>query len=594
MLATFLVCELRVASHPGFPIDDAWIHAVFARNVVEGQGFAFNPGEPIGGSTAPLWTLAMAGSYAVSGNMVWGTKALGAILYLAGILCCMVLVYQLTSEVASAVLAGVLVALLRFYVWGAVGGMEIPLYVVLSMGGLALFLAAGNSSSRWLGLASTGLFGLAALARPECLALVVVAALVVVSDGFERFPRPSEWLSLGRKSLPHLAVLALIMLPAVLFNLRTVSTPMPNTFNAKVGGENLIAAIASGDFARIVRTAVRAPLVHIPVYLLRLLATNPILFPFALLGAGRLWKQDNAGAASGGAIPSIRPRSRVVPAALVLCPLAMSWIEPSAMLAYRYGMHLLVLYSCAGAIGFIHAWRSLLDEGRRMRSLGWLRRGLLAVSLLLALAAATKGGWWPPAQAVLTRWVRSSAADYVHTFDRFSQPGLLLLSVFSCGLGVILGRSRRGFLVAVAATCIVSQMGLAYTSAGRYALQVEKINALHLATGEWLNRNVPQDVLLALDDIGGVTFVSRRRMIDIEGLVTPEALRFRRAGKTTIDFLDATHPDFVASIFPPMFDARPDLFRRVHVATVPGRAASYRDSMIVFETVWNRSSAREW
>ena len=56
MLATFLVSELRIASHAGFPIDDAWIHAVFARNLVEGQGFAFNPGESIGGSTAPLWS----------------------------------------------------------------------------------------------------------------------------------------------------------------------------------------------------------------------------------------------------------------------------------------------------------------------------------------------------------------------------------------------------------------------------------------------------------------------------------------------------------------------------------------------------------
>ena len=547
MLATFLASELRVASHPGFPLDDAWIHAVFARNVVEGQGFAFNPGEPIGGSTAPLWTLAMAGSYAVSGNMVWGTKALGAILYLAGILCCMVLVYQLTGEVAPAVLAGVLVALLRFYVWGAVGGMEIPLYVLLSIGGLVLFLAAGSSSSRWLGLGSTGLFGLAALARPECLALPVVAALVVATDGCERFPHPSEWLSLARKSVPHLAILALIMLPAIAFNLRTVATPMPNTFNVKIGSENLISALASGDPARIVRTAVRDPLIHAAVYLLRLLATNAILFPFAVLGAWRLLR--GAGELRSAQSPMQR-RARVVPAVLVFSPLAMSWIEPGAMLAYRYVTHLLVLYCCVGAVGFSFAWRFLMDDARPWRSLRQLGIGLWTISGLLVLVAATKGVWWSPVRALILTWGRTSATDYVHSLDHFAQPGLLVLSGLAGGFALVLGRSRRGFLVAAGALCLLSQAGLAYFASQKCARQIENINVMHLATGEWLNQNVPQDVLLALDDIGGITYVSRRRMVDMIGLVTPEALRFRRAGKTTVDFLSAARPNFVATISP--------------------------------------------
>ena len=41
-----------------FPLDDSWIHLHFARNLAEGAGFAYNPGVPVAGSTAPLWTLA--------------------------------------------------------------------------------------------------------------------------------------------------------------------------------------------------------------------------------------------------------------------------------------------------------------------------------------------------------------------------------------------------------------------------------------------------------------------------------------------------------------------------------------------------------
>src|SRR4026207_1010669 len=40
-----------------FPLDDSWIHLQFARNLAEGRGFAYNPGVPVSGSTAPLSTV---------------------------------------------------------------------------------------------------------------------------------------------------------------------------------------------------------------------------------------------------------------------------------------------------------------------------------------------------------------------------------------------------------------------------------------------------------------------------------------------------------------------------------------------------------
>ena len=41
---------------PGFPLDDAWGHMVYARALATGEGFAYNPGQAEAGVSSPLWT----------------------------------------------------------------------------------------------------------------------------------------------------------------------------------------------------------------------------------------------------------------------------------------------------------------------------------------------------------------------------------------------------------------------------------------------------------------------------------------------------------------------------------------------------------
>src|SRR5512138_3978300 len=41
----------------GFPLDDAWIHLTYARNLAEHGEWAFRLGERSAGSTSPLWTV---------------------------------------------------------------------------------------------------------------------------------------------------------------------------------------------------------------------------------------------------------------------------------------------------------------------------------------------------------------------------------------------------------------------------------------------------------------------------------------------------------------------------------------------------------
>ena len=42
-LGTYLLIS-ALTYRLGFPLDDSWIHQVFARNLATGHGFSFNPG----------------------------------------------------------------------------------------------------------------------------------------------------------------------------------------------------------------------------------------------------------------------------------------------------------------------------------------------------------------------------------------------------------------------------------------------------------------------------------------------------------------------------------------------------------------------
>ena len=56
----------------GFPLDDAWIHQTYARNLAEAGEWAFIRGQSSGGSTSPMWSaLLVLGSLAGLGPFVW-------------------------------------------------------------------------------------------------------------------------------------------------------------------------------------------------------------------------------------------------------------------------------------------------------------------------------------------------------------------------------------------------------------------------------------------------------------------------------------------------------------------------------------------
>ncbi len=156
-----------------FPMDDAYIHFVYARNLAEHGKLMFNyPTEKGVGTSSPLWVLLLTGGYRVGIPLHLLAKGLGiGALSIVG-----VALYLLLRPIwgAIAALGGALAAVLSGpMVWFALSGMETTLFLALGLGALLAYRAERWA---WLGI----LLGLLTLARPEGLALALAVGIVEV------------------------------------------------------------------------------------------------------------------------------------------------------------------------------------------------------------------------------------------------------------------------------------------------------------------------------------------------------------------------------------------------------------------------------
>ncbi|MCA9922240.1 MAG: hypothetical protein KC421_07705, partial [Anaerolineales bacterium] len=213
----------------GFPLDDAWIHQTYARNLVRNGRLEFVPGVVSAGSTSPLWTLLLAVGYLLRLPYLWWAYLLGtaslAWLTWNG----MRLWRQLWPNLAEKDwMAGLVLAVTWPFLWAAVSGMETLFFVALGLATLTMYVSiAQNRQINGKGLSVVGwLAGLLILTRPDGLVLLVLVMVgVVVLPG-----------SVGQR-IKRAGVVAgtavLVLIPYFSFNLFTSGTIWPNTFYAK-------------------------------------------------------------------------------------------------------------------------------------------------------------------------------------------------------------------------------------------------------------------------------------------------------------------------------------------------------------------------
>lgn len=183
-----------------FPMDDSYIHFVYAENLTEhGMLFFNNPGEKGVGSSSLLWVLILAAAQWVGFSMHWAAKLVG----LAGLAVVGVGLYQLLRPLVLpwvALACALLVVLSGHMIWFALSGMETILFLAL---GILALLCYRQEKWVWLGLA----LGLLVITRVEGIILIFMIG------GFDIWRRKA----IQRGLLVAIAISAVIYIPWMLY-----------------------------------------------------------------------------------------------------------------------------------------------------------------------------------------------------------------------------------------------------------------------------------------------------------------------------------------------------------------------------------------
>jgi hypothetical protein len=224
--ATYFVFDRApgtAAALVGLPLDDAWIHLVYARSLAALQGFAYNPGQLETGSTSPLWAMALVpASWAAQLfgiSVVIPTKLTGVLAAIAASLGAARLLRCLRFGLAAELVAGLAMTADPALAFAQVSGMEVMLAAALAL------WALGDLAGERYGMASLAA-ALAPLARPE----MVVLTLLVLSV--------SEWRMHEARASTRARLLVLAPAAAfiggwMLYCLFVSGYPLPSTFYAK-------------------------------------------------------------------------------------------------------------------------------------------------------------------------------------------------------------------------------------------------------------------------------------------------------------------------------------------------------------------------
>lgn len=375
---------------------DLYLVCQYARAIVEGHPFRYNPGElPSTGATSLLYTVSLALPDAVGirgEGLIAFAIVMGAGFYAASIL----LARSVATRLAGAregMLAGLLVAFGGPVVWSFLYGSDIALFLLLALWLLERWLASADAGvPLW-----TAPGVLLALARPEGLPIALALAVVWTARS-ERAASPRREL---RPWLPVAAGLTVLVLYRMLTG-SWLGTSVEDKSLLASYGLNQGLAVASEYGVDVVRGL--------------LLGLYPSQVP---IGIGRGWASlffpplALAFIAVAAIVPA-RPLRRATAAWLAMVAALFALVTPNVFLGAQFQRYLLWAFPgllALAAAGLGHATTWAIRDPRRERAafrgvaLVWVALGALSTLRFATLYGEFAGDVYRRDVAA-ARWIR--------------------------------------------------------------------------------------------------------------------------------------------------------------------------------------------
>lgn len=486
--AAYLLTEYNITGHQfGVPLDDVWIHFRYAENFAAGNFFHYNPGEPTPGTTSPLWVVILSIPFLFSPSFIIPFALfISSLFFLYALLELYDLCVRLDMDMEHSMLVTLLTLLCGRLLWSALSGMEITLFVLLSV------LVVKNhikETEQGKLMVSTGLLlGLASLTRPEAYLLALIYYLYSVFNFRKELKQNTRGLLLS------LIIFSVIILPYPLFCYYTTGGFLPNTYHGQVTGMN-----------------------YLPNFVF-------------LAETGKMFVKDN----------------------------------------------LAVLFLWFGAIIYfiINVFKGKIDKKFILINL-W-------VILLPAISSVISPNW--------------------RHHGRYLIPLIPFINIVSVNLFekickyYITGRFKRAVLyrkLSLAALLILA-INSSIAFAAVLGWNVENINSQQVKIGKWLKENLADEKAFGMNDIGAITFVTKKYAVDMAGLVTPEVFKFQKmsyedGAKALFRLLKEKGVNYII-IYPDWFDfimARySDSFTQVYSAKLEKNTICGGIEMFVYRINW--------
>jgi hypothetical protein len=354
----------------GFPLDDAYIHLQFARNLDRTGQMAFNRGVPSGGSTAPLYPILLTGFHKIISNWKLASLFCGATFGLGIVLTGFFLLKLWTGSPELALWGGMICLVASPTIESAYGGMESAAYIFAFLAGVWMYSTGRRR-------AASLVFVVGMWLRPELGTMLpfILLERILVLRNEAKFKRSGIYLEL----IAHLGIWMLGIASFLFYYWCIDGHFLPGTLNAKTlvpfspmlsWRESFFNSLRAHHWYQAALGATFKPAVILVTALIGIWTVCPLLGLNLRRAIVISWSEDDR----------FRPARRITILTLLIYPFSRGLIDPSGTFWFqqqRYFAHLpaLAILLVIGSLPLLEKERARISEytplRRPTRILAW-------------------------------------------------------------------------------------------------------------------------------------------------------------------------------------------------------------------------------